>query len=76
MPMCPGGTGKAAPVSGSVRPSVGSRRLRTISVTAETASYTAAQQTTDFGSTQSTIYFKVYQVSAQVGRGYALTDQG
>jgi hypothetical protein len=49
---------------------------RTISVTAQTASYTAAQQVTDFGGNQSTIYFKVYQVSAQVGRGTALTSQG
>jgi hypothetical protein len=33
-------------------------------------SYTAAQQTTDFGSTQSTVYVKIYQVSASVGNGY------
>lgn len=35
-----------------------------------TTSYTAAQQTTDFGAPQSTVYFIVYQVSATVGRGY------
>jgi len=35
-----------------------------------TATYTAAQQTTDFGSAQATVYFKVFQISAAVGRGY------
>lgn len=44
--------------------------------TSQTVSYTSAQQVTDFGSNQSTIYFKVYQKSAQFGRGYALTSQG
>lgn len=38
------------------------------------ASYSAAQQITDFGSEQSTIYVRYFQVSAQVGRGYALED--
>jgi hypothetical protein len=33
------------------------------------AVYTAAQQTTDFGSPQATVYARVYQVSAIVGRG-------
>lgn len=33
------------------------------------ATYTAAQQTADFGGTQSTVYFRVYQLSARVGRG-------
>jgi len=32
--------------------------------------YTAAQQTTDFGSAQSSVTVNVYQKSAQVGRGY------
>ena len=45
--------------------------LRTISgLNSPTANYTAAQQTTDFGSTQSVVYWKVYQVSATVGNGY------
>lgn len=44
--------------------------------TSQTVSYTSAQQVTDFGSNQSTIYFKVYQKSAQYGRGTALTSQG
>lgn len=44
--------------------------------TSATVSYTSAQQVTDFGSNQATIYFKVYQKSAQYGRGTALTSQG
>ena len=44
---------------------------RTITgLTTPTASYTAAQQTTDFGSAQATVYWKVYQVSSTVGNGY------
>ena len=45
--------------------------VRTIAVTTPSASYTAAQQTTDFGSLQSAIAVKVYQLSATVGRGRA-----
>lgn len=45
--------------------------LRTITASSATASYTAAQQTTDFGSPQSAISIKVYQLSATVGRGIA-----
>jgi hypothetical protein len=45
--------------------------LRTITgLTSPTTAYTAAQQTTDFGSPQSTIYWKAYQVSSVVGTGY------
>jgi hypothetical protein len=33
--------------------------------------YTSTQQATDFGTAQSTIYANVYQVSAQVGRGFS-----
>jgi hypothetical protein len=43
---------------------------RTITATTNTASYTAAQQTTDFGSPQSSIPVNIYQMSAAVGRGY------
>lgn len=44
---------------------------RTISVSAATsATYSAADQTTDFGAPQSVVYFRVYQISALVGRGY------
>ena len=42
---------------------------RTIAVSTPTAIYTAAQQVTDFGSTQSTLSVNVYQISAVVGRG-------
>lgn len=48
----------------------GSVVVRTIAVTAETASYTAAQQVTDFGSTQAAIDIIVYQISSVVGRGF------
>ena len=44
-------------------------RLRTISASSATCTYTAAQQTADFGAQQNTIYAKVYQLSAVVGRG-------
>ena len=46
---------------------------RTISVTSPTAAYTSADQTADFGSNQGTLYLKLYQISATVGRGYPLT---
>ena len=39
-------------------------------LTSPTAIYTAAQQVTDFGSAQSSVSVKVYQLSAAVGRGY------
>lgn len=41
-----------------------------------TCSYTSANQVTDFGSNQSTIYFRVYQNSSVIGRGYVLQAQG
>lgn len=47
---------------------------RTITgLTTQTATYTAAQQTTDFGAVQKYIYAKIYQVSANVGNGYPLS---
>jgi len=45
---------------------------RTLTATSQTAPYTSAQQVTDFGSNQATLYLKVYQLSANVGRGYPL----
>jgi hypothetical protein len=48
----------------------GASVVRTLTATTETVGYTAAQQTTDFGSAQAAILFHVYQISAQVGRGY------
>ncbi len=50
---------------------LGSAVLRTITVTAQTASYLAADQTTDFGSPQSSINIRVYQVSPGWIRGAA-----
>lgn len=44
--------------------------VRTIAATTTTASYSAAQQVADFGSAQSTISVRVYQLSASVGRGW------
>jgi len=45
---------------------------RTITgLTAQTTTYSAAQQIADFGSAQSSISVKIYQLSAVVGRGYA-----
>jgi hypothetical protein len=45
---------------------------RTIATTSPTASYSAAEQTADFGSMQSSVSVRVYQLSAMVGRGYAV----
>ena len=44
--------------------------LRTISVSTSSASYSAAEQTVDFGSAQAAISVAVYQLSSVVGRGY------
>lgn len=41
-------------------------------LTSSTFTYTSAQQTTDFGSNQATVYVRVFQISAVVGRGFAL----
>lgn len=46
---------------------------RTLTSTSESVTYTSAQQTTDFGSGQTVLYVKIYQMSAIVGRGFALT---
>jgi len=48
----------------------GSTVVRTISSSTTSFSYTAAQQTTDFGSAQASITFRIYQLSEVVGRGY------
>jgi len=50
----------------------GATLKRTITgLTTPTTTYTAAQQVTDFGSAQSSVSVRVYQLSAAVGRGYA-----
>lgn len=43
---------------------------RTLSTSTPSVAYTSDQQETDFGSAQSTVRAQVYQVSAQIGRGY------
>jgi len=48
--------------------------VRTIAASSETATYTSAQQVTDFGSNQSTVYVTVTQTSATVGAGHELQD--
>lgn len=45
---------------------------RTITSTTSSVSYTAAQQTTDFGSAQASVLVRIYQLSSAVGRGYPL----
>ena len=44
--------------------------VRTIATSSPSFSYTAAQQTTDFGSPQASINVVLYQRSATVGRGF------
>ena len=48
----------------------GSTVVRTLSASTPTVTYTAGQQTTDFGSTQASIKVAIYQLSATTGRGY------
>jgi len=48
--------------------------LRTITASSETASYTAAEQTTDGLTPGDPVNLKIYQLSATVGRGYAGTE--
>ena len=47
----------------------GSDVVRTISSASPTCTYTAAQQTADFGAPQLSVDVVVYQISALVGRG-------
>ena len=49
----------------------GATVVRTIAATSPSFTYSAANQTTDFGSTQATILFNIYQLAAIVGRGFA-----
>lgn len=46
--------------------------VRTLTSASETAAYTAAQQTSDGLTPGNTLYVRVYQLSALVGRGYPL----
>ena len=51
----------------------GSTIVRILSSATPTVSYSAANQVTDFGSTQSSVNVKIYQLSSYVGRGYGAT---
>jgi len=52
----------------------GSTVVRTISgLSSPTATYSAAQQTTDFGSAQAAVTMKIFQLSGEIGRGFAKT---
>jgi hypothetical protein len=49
--------------------------LRTATgITAPSFVYTTAMQSADFGAAQTELTFRVYQISAQVGRGFASED--
>jgi len=47
---------------------------RTLTTSSPAAAYTSADQVADFGSNQTTLYLKVYQMSSVIGRGYPLTQ--
>lgn len=46
--------------------------VRTLASSTPAVAYSAAQQTTDFGSPQAEVSFAIHQTSAAVGRGFAL----
>jgi hypothetical protein len=46
---------------------------RTITASAPSCVYTSIDQVSDFGANQATLYLKLTQISATVGRGYPLT---
>lgn len=48
--------------------------IRTLSCSTSSVIYSSADQVLDFGSNQTTLYLKVYQLSSVVGRGYPLTS--
>jgi hypothetical protein len=48
----------------------GEEIVRTLSTSTPQALYTAAQQTSDFGSTQANVTVRIFQLSEAVGRGF------
>jgi hypothetical protein len=46
---------------------------RTLAAATPTAVYSSVNQVSDFGSNQTTLFVKVYQLSSTTGRGYPLT---
>ena len=49
----------------------GTAVVRTLTATTPTVAYSAAQQTTDFGATQSSVSIAIYQLNSVIGRGIA-----
>ncbi len=45
--------------------------VRTLTATTTSVTYSAADQTTDFGAAQSVLSIAVYQINSTIGRGYA-----
>lgn len=71
-PSCPLGEESESYEVDIVAPGSPDTVVRTITASTNSATYTAAQQTTDFGSpTPGTFRVRIYQISATVGRGYA-----
>jgi hypothetical protein len=54
-----------------IRDAANTATLRTIAITSPTATYTAAEQTADFGAPQAAVRIRVQQISDTVGRGAA-----
>lgn len=48
----------------------GANVVRTLTSSVPSATYTAIQQVADFGATQPSIMFRIYQLSAAIGRGF------
>lgn len=57
--------------AGSAQASAGTPVLRTLATTSPSATYTSAMRTAD-GTGSAIVYLRVYQLSADVGRGYPL----
>ncbi len=49
----------------------GEEVVRTLTASSTSASYSAEDQSTDFGATQASLSVAVYQMNATIGRGYA-----
>lgn len=54
----------------------GNNVIRTLDALQPQVTYTQAQQVFDFGNLQTSITYKVFQISAVIGRGYAATYSG
>ena len=59
------GTGAANIAAANYAPGM----IRTITASSPSASYAAANQTIDFGATQSEVFVRIHQMSGLVGRG-------